>query len=93
MQRTTFSRFAVVFALSALAVAGPLAGHAVASHGDYFHVTWQQRAARTVDFTVASAFHRSSYDADDCVPGPCRGPNGVPAVGDVVTEDVAGTVL
>jgi hypothetical protein len=58
-----------------------------ASHFRYGHLTWQkvQGTSATARFTLVNAFRRDGYFGS--------APDGFPAVGDIITETIGGTVL
>ncbi len=75
--------FAFVLFFSAVLVLGTQ--EAKATHFRYGHLTWQKVSGNTARFTLVNAFRRDGYFGS--------GPDGFPAVNDIINENIGGTVL
>jgi hypothetical protein len=94
-RRRTFFRIAV--ALAALwGILGAGAQLANASHFRYGHYFWKPSGGNDVEFTLQNAFRRDGYACIDPVSQTgiaCSASDGFPGVGDVVVENIGGTIF
>jgi hypothetical protein len=84
----------LLLAVFALTSAQP----AEATHYRYGKITWTPAGGNTIEFTIENSWRRSGYSTGNnschntAVAGaptiPCTGPGGLPAVGDVIEEDI-----
>ena len=81
--------------LAAVVTVGVLATSASASHFRYGNYTWVSTGPLTVEFTLANAWRRDGYTTcyNTGAAGPCTGPGGFPAPGDVILETIGATTF
>jgi cysteine-rich repeat protein len=77
-------------------IASFFSGTAWATHYRYGRITWTAAGGNTIEFTIENSWRRSAYSTNNnrcrdvsqpTLPSkPCGGPDGFPAVGDVIME-------
>jgi cysteine-rich repeat protein len=95
--RATRRTAVLILTVGLLALAGATRP-AYATHFRYTHISWSVVSGTTVEFSIQSSFRRSNTPSfSPCVnPAtntviPCTGAGGLPAVGDIIREDIGDT--